>query len=495
MTEGKGTDMLTMIIYVGETMIARPENTNPEKERFRMDPQNQKGAEETIMQDEVTTSNEKHHQLEYISRSGTLEEICDKAILRRAFKLVKRNKGAPGIDGKTIEAYEANLDEELDQLRNEILNWKYKPKPVKRVEIPKPDGKGVRLLGIPIVKDRILHMAIKMVLEPIIDPKFSDSSFGFRPKRNQRQAVEAAHKIVQNGKEFVVDIDLSKFFDRINHDRLIHQLKIHVQDKRVLRLIGMILRCGIMIEGSLTKPEEGSVQGSPLSPLLSNVVLDELDKELERRGLEFCRYADDCNIFVKSKKAADRVMSTIKKFIEKKLKLKVNDEKSKTAKSNQVKFLGMTIYKGTIAISQKALKIGREKVKQLIPRRSHKTLEETIDITNKWYQGWASYFKMTHYPFQLKVIEAHIRRRLRARIVSNQKKRKHLYKLLLKRGMPTTKARDTAFSNRKVWDLSHSVGLEHAFRNKWFIEELGQLIFSDRCLPGWFAISVKVKLT
>ncbi len=289
----------------------------------------------------------KAHQLEFKFQEGKLlEEICAEGTLRKAFKLVKRNKGAPGIDGITIEDFEQNLSEELTQLRQEVQSWKYKPTPVKRVEIPKPDGKGVRLLGIPIIKDRVLHMAIKMVLEPILELDFSKSSYGFRPGRSQQQAVETAREYVKAGKEFVVDIDLSKFFDRINHDRLIHRLGTKIEDKRVLRLVGMILRSGIMADGTVTILHEGSVQGSPLSPLLSNLVLDELDKELEKRNLEFCRYADDCNFFVKTERAAVRVMDSIKKFIESKLKLKVNEEKSKVAKSDRIKFLGMTIANG-----------------------------------------------------------------------------------------------------------------------------------------------------
>ena len=224
------------------------------------------------------------------------ERILETYNLKAAFKRVKANKGAPGIDGITIEEYEQNLEEELKQLKEEVQSWSYKPTPVKRVEIPKPNGKGTRNLGIPIIKDRVLHMAIKLVIEPILEPTFSKNSYGFRPGRNQQQAVQEAKRIVESGKEFVVDIDLSKFFDRINHDRLIHRLKAHIDDTRVLRLIGMILRSGVMIDGVKTPTEEGSVQGSPLSPLLSNVVLDELDKELEQRGLEFCRFADDCNI-------------------------------------------------------------------------------------------------------------------------------------------------------------------------------------------------------
>lgn len=370
----------------------------------------------------------KAHQQEFNFHEGKLlEEICQEETLRKAFKLVKRNKGAPGIDGITIDDFEQNLIEELNQLRQEVLSWKYKPTPVKRVEIPKSDGKGVRLLGIPIIKDRVLHMAIKMVLEPILDPEFSKNSYGFRPGKSQQQAVEAARNCVQAGKEFVVDIDLSKFFDRINHDRLIQRLGSKINDKRVLRLVGMILRSGIMMDGSVTILYEGSIQGSPLSPLLSNLVLDELDKELEERNLEFCRYADDCNIFVKTERAAIRVMGSIKKFIETKLKLKVNEEKSKVAKADRVKFLGMTIVNGLIAISKKAINKAMDTVKALIPRGTNQPIEKAIKQINIWYNGWASYFKMTQYPAQLAGIEAHIRRRLRARFVNQQKRRRNLY--------------------------------------------------------------------
>lgn len=285
----------------------------------------------------------------FLKESASIED------LEAAFKAVKTNGGAPGVDGITIEEFESRLPEELRQLKNEVESWTYKPSPVRRVEIPKPGKAGIRLLGIPTIRDRVLHAAIKAVLEPIFDPLFSESSYGFRPKRNQRQAVEAAQRIVQSGKEHVVDIDLSKFFDRIHHDRLIHRLGLEIRDKRILRVIGLVLRSGIMSEGVVTIPLEGSVQGSPLSPLLSNVVLDELDKELESRGLEFCRFADDCNIFVGSSKAAQRVMQTVTQYIEKRLKLVVNREKSKVALSKAVKFLGMTIIAGTIAISAKSM--------------------------------------------------------------------------------------------------------------------------------------------
>jgi len=215
----------------------------------------------------------------------------------------------------TVEDFEKTKTKELAQLQKELSNWSYKPSPVRRIEIEKPSG-GVRLLGVPCIRDRIVQAGIKILLEPILEAQFSDNSFGFRPKRNQRQAVEQAKKIVESGKPYVVDIDLSKFFDTINHDRLITQLGKHINDKRILRLIGMTLRSGIMKDGEIIASTEGATQGSPLSPLLSNVVLDELDKELERRGLEFCRFADDCNIFTKTQKAAERVMQNISKFIE-----------------------------------------------------------------------------------------------------------------------------------------------------------------------------------
>lgn len=433
-------------------------------------------------------------QLEFQFQQDLFKKICALDTLREAFKAVKRNKGAPGIDGITIEKYEENLEENLQELREEVISWTYQPTPVKRVEIPKSGGKGVRLLGIPIIKDRILHMAIKMVLEPILDPKFSKNSFGFRPGRNQQQAVHQAQQIVKSGKEYVVDIDLSKFFDRINHDRLIHRLKSHINDTRVLRLIGMILRGGIMIEGVKIPSEEGSVQGSPLSPLLSNVVLDELDKELEKRGYEFCRFADDCNIFAKSERAAERIMASVKKFIETKLKLKINEEKSKTRKAEQVKFLGMTIINGTITIAKAAFDKAMEKVKVLIPRGTHEPIEKAIQSINKWFQGWASYFKMTQYPAQLKAIEAHVRRRLRARIVYQQKKKRNLLKLLVKRGIKRETANRTVYSNRRTWNLSQTKAMHKAFSIEWF-EKQGQKIMSNMNLDHWFEIEKWVRLT
>jgi len=423
------------------------------------------------------------------------ERIVSKENLAEAFRAVRRNKGAPGIDGVTVKEFETRLDEELGQLRKDLMDWSYEPKPVRRVEIPKPGNAGVRLLGVPCIRDRVLHTSIKAVLEPIFEAKFSEHSYGFRPGRSQRQAVEAAQQIVSAGKEYCVDIDLSKFFDRVQHDRLIHRLSLEIPDKRVLRLIGMTLRSGVMIEGVRVATEEGTTQGSPLSPLLSNVVLDELDKELEKRGLEFCRFADDANIFVKTEKAAKRVMESVTKYIEKTLKLVVNQDKSKVAQSKFVKFLGMTIVAGTIAISVQSMNRAMTKVKDLTPRGTNQSIEQTMTAINSWYVGWSNYYGMTQYPSQLAAIEAHVRRRLRSRIVAQQKRRRHLVEKLSERGVPRGQARKTVYSNRGRWNLSHTRAVEKAYPNHWFIETVGQKVTSNKKLPHWFDVKAWIKLT
>jgi group II intron reverse transcriptase/maturase len=409
---------------------------------------------------------------------------------------VKRNGGVPGIDGISIDEFGERLEEELSRLKGELESWEYRPKPVRRVEIPKPGkGAGVRLLGIPCIRDRVVQATLKRILEPIFDPRFSDNSYGFRPGRSQRQAVEAAQRIVKSGKEYVVDIDLSKFFDRVNHDRLISRLSREISDKRILRIIGMTLRSGVMKDGSVNRTSTGTVQGSPMSPLLSNVVLDELDKELERRGLAFCRYADDCNIFVGSEKAANRVMSSISRFIENRLKLLVNRDKSKVALSRYVKFLGMTIIAGTLAISAVSISHAMAKVKELTPRGTNLSLERSIERINQWYAGWSGYYQMTQYPSQFRKIEAHIRRRLRSRIIGQQKKKRYLFDKLRKRGINRYRSARTVFSNKGRWALSHTPAVERAYPNRFFIEEMGLKIRSDETHPHWFGPNRWIKVT
>ena len=429
-----------------------------------------------------------------IEEQRLFDTLCSTLYLSVGFEQVKKNKGKPGIDGVSIADFEACLDEELSQLQQELTDWTYKPSPVRRVEIPKPGGKGVRLLGIPTVRDRVVQATLKLLLEPVFEPHFSPHSYGFRPGRSQHQAVQSAQQIVNSGKPYVVDIDLSEFFDRIHHDRLIARMGQRISDKRILRLIGIMLRSGVMVNGVVNPSKEGAVQGGPLSPLLSNIVLDELDQELEKRGLEFCRFADDCNIFVKSQKAADRVMEKVSQFIETKLKLKVNREKSQVAKSDKVKFLGFTVVNGVIAIAHKALQTAMSKVEALTPRGTHRTLATALDEINQWYVGWSTYYGLTCYPSQLRKIEAHIRRRLRSRLVSQQKRRRHLYRKLVKRGVPRRQAANTVFSQDKRWALSNARAVTRAYPNSWFINLMGQEIRSDRKLAHWFDVSQWIRL-
>jgi group II intron reverse transcriptase/maturase len=411
------------------------------------------------------------------------DDLCSIARLRNAFVQVRRNRGAPGIDGVEVDEFAANLDEELGRLATELRTWTYRPMPVRGVEIPKPQG-GTRILGVPCIRDRVVQGTIKELLEPILDPKFSMHSYGFRPGRNQQLAVEAAEALVRSGKRIVVDIDLSKFFDRIHHDRLIARVGRAISDKRMLRLIGMTLRSGIMRNGLVHATTEGATQGSPLSPLLSNVVLDELDKELERRGLSFCRYADDCNIFVRSAKAAHRAMENISVFIETRLKLVVNRDKSQVAPVQRVSFLGMTITaKGGRAISRKSMQRALTRVKELTPRGTHLTLEKSIEQINKWYQGWSSYYAMTRFPYQLSTIESRIRRRLRARIVVQQRRPCNLKGLLIKRGVSPKTAGRMVYSHVGPWALSHKT-LDYAFPNEWFASK-GFRTLSDQQREHW----------
>jgi len=429
----------------------------------------------------------------FIDDTRLFDDLCHVKALQQGFRAVKRNKGAPGIDGVTVAEFERHLDKELPQLAEELRNWTYRPIPVKRVEIPKPGNKGVRLLGLPSVRDRVVQATIKQLIEPLFDPLFSQNSYGFRPRRDQRQAIQAACEIVNRGKPYVVDIDLSKFFDRVHQDRLMARLRQSIRDTQLLRIIGITLRSGIMKHGLVTPSSEGVVQGSPLSPLLSNIVLDELDKELERRGLAFCRFADDCNIFVGSQKAADRVISSVSLYIEKRLKLVVNRDKSQVARSEKVKFLGLTIIQGTIAISKQSMKRAMSRVKELTARGTHLTLETTMVDINQWYRGWANYFAVTQYPAQLSRIESHIRRRLRSRLIDQQKSKRNLFRKLIKRGATRAMA-GKVYSNHNRWALSNCMAVTRAYSNKFFIKEVSQHIRSDCQLSHWFEINRWVKL-
>ena len=430
--------------------------------------------------------------LEY-KNEKLFEQITSVGQLKIAYKAVKANGGAPGIDGISVEDYGEELEEELSKLSVEVRAWTYRPQAVRRVRIPKPGKKNEeRLLGIPCVRDRVLQYSLKMTLEGIFNGGFSKHSYGFMPGRSQRDAVQAAKELVKSGKGWVVDIDSEKFFDRINHDRLIHLLRRKVEDKRVLRLIGEILRCGIMDNGKRLPSREGAVQGSPLSPLLSNIVLDEFDKELEKRDLAFCRYADDCNIFVRSERAGHRVKESITRYVEGKLKLKINKSKSQVALSKAVTFLGMTILGGMMVIASKSKDRAMETVRSLTPRGTNRPIERQIEQINLWYVGWSGYFGMTETPSQLKAIEAHIRRRLRSQLIGAQKRKRYLLRKLIKMGSNKAQTVRTIYSNQGRWRLSHTAVIEKAWSRHWF-EGRGLKIVSDEQRPHWQGLGVWFK--
>ena len=406
---------------------------------------------------------------------------------------MKKNRGAAGPDGVTIEDFAAHLEEELGQLQKDLASWTYKPQPVRRVEIVKPGNTGVRLLGIPSIRDRVVQATLKAILEPMLEPLFSERSYGFRPGRSPEQAVKVALEEVKSGKKYVADIDLEKFFDRVNHDRLIARLGTVIADKRILRLVGATLRSGVLDKGLVSATHEGTIQGSPLSPLLSNLVLDELDRELEKRGLSFCRFADDCNIFVGSQKAAERVMESVSKFITKRLKLKVNQAKSKATHSNKVKFLGATIINKTVAVSKEAMKRAMTKVAELTLRGTHLPLDKAIATINRWYVGWANYYKMTQYPAQLQAIEAHLRRRLRCRLIIQSKRRRYLAGKLRSMGVKNKAITRDVFGNKGPWALSISGSMHKAYPPEWFVSQ-GLKTFSNKELDHWFGVKTWVRL-
>lgn len=423
------------------------------------------------------------------------EDITSRRQLKEAFRKVKSNKGSAGIDMQSIEEFEENLEEEIRKLSEELKNWRYKPKAVRRVLIPKANSKEKRKLGIATVRDRVVQQSIKMSIESEIDKGFSRSSYGFRPGRNQHQAIQKAQEYIEAGYEIVVDLDLEKFFDKIPQDRLVTKVSKLINDKRVVKLIGMTLRSGIEEDGVIKRSREGVPQGSPLSPLLSNIVLDELDKELEKRGLRFCRFADDSNIYCKTEKAGERILKSITKFIEKKMKLKVNKDKSKVAPSKQVAFLAMTIIASVgIVISKKAMKKAFEKLRELIPRNSDKSIEKTIEEVNRWLRGWYEYFKLTIFPSQIRKIEAHIRRRLRAKIVRQRKRKRFLIRLLIKMGVKKDTAYKAVYLKQGPWDISWSNGMHQAFSNIWF-KNKGLFTPSNNRLSHWLELDKWIALT
>jgi len=399
-----------------------------------------------------------------------MEEVCERENCWQAYQRVKTNRGSPGIDGMTIGDLSDYLKQHWPKIREQLLRGTYQPQPVRRVEIPKPDG-GMRKLGIPTVLDRLVQQAVMQVLQRRWDPTFSEHSHGFRPKRSAHQAVAEAQQYIAAGHRWVVDLDLEKFFDRVNHDRLMTALSRRVTDQRVLRLIGAFLKAGVLENGLVSPAEEGTPQGGPLSPLLSNIVLDELDRELERRGHRFVRYADDCNIYVCSQRAGQRVMANITRFIMRRLKLKVNETKSAVARPEARKFLGFSFGSNREAkrrIAPKALLRCKQKIRELTRRTRGISLEQMTKELAAYLRGWKSYFGFCQTPSTLRNLDYWIRHRLRSVIWKQWKHRQVRYRELRRRDVSAGLAAKTAGSAHGPWHLANSMALAVALPNTYF---------------------------
>ena len=400
-----------------------------------------------------------------------MEEVCERENLKAALRRVIRNKGSAGVDGMSVEQITEHLKKDWPAIKEALLSGKYKPQAVKRVEIPKPGG-GIRKLGIPTVLDRFIQQALLQKLQAKWDKTFSENSYGFRPKRSAHQAVAKAQLYIKEGYEYVVDIDLEKFFDRVNHDRLMSRLANRIEDKRVLKLIRSYLEAGIFEDGLISTPSEGTPQGGPLSPFLSNVVLDELDRELESRGHRFVRYADDCNIYVKSPRAGERVMASISSFITNRLKLKVNETKSAVDKPQRRSFLGFSFTGGKESgrrkIATKALAGFTSKIRRITSRNCGRSLKEVIEELAVYIVGWIGYFGFCETPSVLRDLDGWIRRRLRCLIWKQWKVFSKRMSELKKLGVSEQIACPTAYSSKGHWRMSHSPGVQMALSNKYF---------------------------
>jgi len=403
-----------------------------------------------------------------------MEEVCERENRREALKRVRANKGSPGIDGMTVDELPEYLEQHWPAIRAQLLSGTYEPKPVKRVEIPKPDG-GVRKLGIPTVLDRFVQQAVQQVLQQQWDPTFSEHSYGFRPGRSTKQAVAQAQRYIAEGYGWCVDFDLEKFFDRVNHDKLMGQVAKRVEDRRLRKLIRAFLNAGVMEDGLVSPSVEGTPQGGPLSPLLSNLVLDELDRELERRGHRFVRYADDSNIYVRSERAGQRVMGSVKRFITEKLKLKVNESKSAVAKPQERKFLGFSFTSGKELkrkIAPKAIDRFKERVREITHKSRGRSMEKVMEELAQYVRGWRGYFGFCETPSVLRRLDGWIRRRVRCAFWRQWKTGRKRFAELVRRGVSREVAANTAGSRRGPWRVSQSAALDRALSNT-YLSSLG----------------------
>ena len=385
---------------------------------------------------------------------GLLRQVLARENLVLAWRRVKANKGSAGVDGRTIEQTAEYLRTDWPRLREELLSGRYRPAPVRRVQIPKPGG-GVRELGIPTVTDRLIQQALLQVLQPLIDPTFSDHSYGFRPGRRAHGAVLKARRYVQDGYRVVVDVDLEKFFDRVNHDVLMERLSRRVADKGVLRLIRRYLQAGTLSQGVKVARHEGTPQGGPLSPLLANVLLDEVDRELEQRGHRFVRYADDCNVYVRSRQAGERVMAGLRRLYAR-LRLKVNEEKSAVRSAFGSRFLGFEFWMAPggevkCAVARKALDTYKRRIRQLTRRTRGQSLEEVAERLRQYVNGWKGYFRLAQTPGVFRRLDEWLRHRLRALQLKHWKRGKTMYRSLKAMGATDEVARRIAANSRRWW--------------------------------------------
>lgn len=399
-----------------------------------------------------------------------MNQILSRENLLLALKRVERNKGSHGVDKMPVKFLRQHVVENWLTIKKQILEGTYQPQPVRRIEIPKPDG-GVRLLGIPTVTDRLIQQAIAQVLSNLYDPNFSNHSYGFRPKRSAHDAIREAKGYIKEGYRWVVDMDLEKFFDKVNHDRLMSTLAKKISDKPLLKLILRYLQSGVMINGVVYDTDEGTPQGGPLSPLLSNIVLDELDKELEKRGHKFVRYADDCNIYVKTKRAGERVMASIKTFIEKTLRLKVNEKKSAVARPWQRKFLGFSFTsrkEPQVRIAKESIKRMKNKIRELTARKKPFPMEYRIQQLNQYLIGWCGYFALADTKSVFESLDGWIRRRLRMCLWKNWKKPRTKVHNLIRLGVPDWKAYEWGNTRKSYWRISKSPILHRTLGNSYW---------------------------
>src|ERR1700756_4649016 len=399
-----------------------------------------------------------------------MEEVCERENLKEALRQVKGNKGSAGVDGITVNQLSDYLKQHWPAIREQLLSGTYEPKPVRRGEIPKPDG-GVRKLGIPTVLDRFIQQAVMQVLQRPWDQTFSEYSYGFRPGRSAHQAVAQAQQYIAAGYSWVVDLDLEKFFDRVNHDKLMGQIAKRIEDKRLLKLIRAFLNAGVMENGLVSPSVEGTPQGGPLSPLLSNLVLDELDRELEYRGHRFVRYADDCNIYVRSERAGQRVMESITRFITQKLKLKVNEAKSAVARPQERKFLGFSFTTGPDIkrrIAPKSLERFKRRIRDITRRAKGVSIKTTMEELATYMRGWRGYFGFCETPEVLIALTRWVRLRLRAALWRQWKTPRRRRAALIANGVSEWAARNTAGSGRGPWYLARSRALSTGLSNAYF---------------------------